>query len=354
MEQLKKLKRQSISSLLVLIIFMGAIGVFGIGASNLFASEPEARNLYEVPREELEGAYVTAEIEWVYGCYAYTETYEDNKPTGIITQKEYVIDANENDYMCLILDADMMDQGDALLDECDAFYYGETDAITKTFTVTGEVKPLTGESLSMYQEFMGYDMLSTAEQEIVLPLYLAPANYDLEMVPLFFGLFFIGIAIFFLIYGLSGTCQKQVKKKLEQMFGDNTERADEFLRQLMEAPHVNKVHISGGYILMRQNLNQVLLDSNDLVWAYKQTVQQKLYGIIPMGKSHRLVLRTADKKEFFAVMKEEQVKEQLTKILRQFPTCAIGYSDQMAAFYKKDPDTMRKVAAAQRTKAPNA
>lgn len=354
MEQLKKLKRQSIASLLVLIILMGAIGVFGVAASNLFASEPEARNLYEVPREELEGAYVTVDVEWIYGCYAYTETYENNKPTGIITQQEYVIDANEEDYMCLILDGEWMDKADDLLDECDAYYYGETDQITKTFTVTGEVKKLPSDSLELYYEAMGYDMLSAAEQEILLPLYLSPASYELEVVPLFFGLFFIGFAVFFLIYGLSGACQKQVKNKLNQLFGDNTERADEFLRQLMETPHINKVHISNGYVLMRQNLNQVLLDSNDLVWAYKQTVRQKLYGIIPMGKTHRLVMKTADKKEFFAVMKEEQVKEQLTKILQQFPTCAIGYSDQMAALYKKDPETMRKVAAAQRSSAPNA
>lgn len=354
MEQLKKLKRQSIGSLLLLIILMGAIGLFGISASNLFASEPEARYLHDVPREELEGAYVTVEVDWIYGCYAYTETYENNKPTGIITEQEYVIDANYDDYMCLILDGDLMDQADALLEECDAYYYGETDTITKTFTVTGEVKRLPSDSLALYHEAMDYDNLTAEEQAIILPLYLSPSNYDLEIVPLIFGLVFLAIAVYFLIAALSGTYQKQVKQKLEQMFGDNTERADEFLRNLMDTPAVAKTHIAGGYILLRVGYAQKLLGSEELVWAYLQTVRQKLYGIIPIGKSYRLVLKLADGKELPVVMKEAQVKEQLTKIAQQFPSCAIGYSDQLAALYRKDPNTMRQVAAAQRNSAPQA
>lgn len=354
MEQIKKLKRQSILSLLFLIILMVVIGIFGILASNLFASEPEARNLYDVPRDELEGSYVTVEVEWIYGCYAYTETYEDNKPTGIITQQEYLIDANVDDYMCLILKGDMMEQADALLEECDAYYYGETDEITKTFTVTGEVKRLPSDSLELYHEFMGYDSLSAADQAIILPLYLSPANYDLEIVPLIFGLVFLAIAVYFLIAALSGTYQKQVKQKLEHLFGDNTERADEFLRHLMETPAVAKMHIDGGYILLSQGYTQMLLDSEDLVWTYMQTVRQKLYGIIPLGKTFRLVLKQANGKELFVVMKEAQVKEQLAKIAQQFPTCAIGYSDQLVALYRKDPNVLRQVAAAQRNSAPQA
>lgn len=352
MEQLKRLKKQSVASMLVLVILLGAIGIFGIAASNIFASEPEAVNLYDVPRDNLEGSYVTVDVEWIYGCYAYTETYENNKPTGIITQKEYVIDANWDDYMCLILEGDMMEQADALLAECDAFYLGEIEEISKTFTVTGEVKKLPSDSLALYHEAMGYDLLSDAEREILLPLYLSTGSYELEPVPLFFGLFFLGIAIFFLVWPLSGACQKQVKKKLEALYGDNTERADELLRRLMDTPSVNKMHIDSGFILLRTGWSQALLDSDDLVWAYKQTVTQKLYGIIPMGKSYRLVLKTADKRELPVVMKEKLIKEQLAKILHHFPNCAIGYSDQMAALYKKDPAIMRQVAAAQREKTP--
>ena len=351
MEQLKKLKTKAFLRVLPLILMMGVFGALFVVGSNLFASEPAAQNLYDVPRSELEGAYVTVDVEWIYGCYAYTETYENNKPTGNITQQEYVIDANANDYMCLILSGDLMDQADALLAECDAYYYGETDQITKTFTVTGEVKRLSSDSLKLYHEAMGYDSLSAAEQEIILPLYLSPAENSLELFPLVLGLFFLAMAVILLVSSLSGSNQKQLTKKLQQIFGDNTERADEFLRHMLEAPAVGKVHIDGGYILFADGTN-VLLDSEDLVWAYKQTVRQKLYGIIPVGKTHRLVLKKADGRDLFAVMKEEQVKEGLSKIAQQFPSCAIGYSDQLASLYRKDPNALRQVAAAQRGNTP--
>ena len=87
MQQIKKLKRKSIASLFLLIILFWGIGAGGIAASNLIASEPDAAYLYDVPRDQLEGSYVTVNIDWIYGCYAYTETYENNRPTGKITQQ---------------------------------------------------------------------------------------------------------------------------------------------------------------------------------------------------------------------------------------------------------------------------
>lgn len=171
---------------------------------------------------------------------------------------------------------------------------------------------------------------------------------DFEPVPLFFGLFMFGLGLFLLIFTLAGGYQKQLKKKLESLFGSNTDLADELLRQLLDTPVVNHTYIHDGYILVAQGCNQLLLDSDDLVWAYKQTVRQKLYGIIPLGKTYRLVLKRSDGKEHMVVMKESQVKEMLDKIVHQFPTCAIGYTDKMLELYKQDPQIMRQVAAAQR------
>lgn len=352
MQNLAKLKRQSLLSILFLVIILVGFGVFFITASNLFYQEPEARNLYDVPREELEGAYVTVDLEWIYDWYAYTETYEDGKPTGIITQKEYLIDANETDYMCMILDKDLMAQADALVEECIAYYNWETDEITTGFTVTGEVKRLSGESLDLMHEYVEYDQLSAEEQAAFLPLYLEPADADVDYVMLVMGFVFVVIGLAFLAATLGGSYQKQVKQKLHDLFGENTERADEFLGQLLETPSLNKLHISNGYILLHQGMNQMLLDVNDVLWAYKQTTRQKLYGIIPIGKSYSLVVKKADGKELSVVMKEEEVTQQLKKIANLFPTCAIGYTDQMAAMYKKDPNIMRQVAAAQRQNTP--
>lgn len=65
MEQLKKLRRRSLASLSFLILLLFVIGSFGVYASNLFASEPEAWYLYDVPADELEGTYVTVDLNWI-------------------------------------------------------------------------------------------------------------------------------------------------------------------------------------------------------------------------------------------------------------------------------------------------
>ena len=351
MQNFAKLKRQSLLSVIILVVILVGFGGLFIAVSNLFYREPEARNLYDVPREELEGAYVTVDLEWIYDWYAYTETYEDGRPTGIITQKEYLIDANETGYMCLILDKDLMEKADALVEECIAYYNWEIDEITAGFTVTGEVKRLSEESIGLMHEYVEYDQLSAEEQAAFLPLYLSPADTDVDYVMLVMGFIFVVFGLALLIATLGGSYQKQVKQKLQDLFGDNTERADEFLGQLLDTPSVSKLHISNGYIFLHQGMNQMLLDANDVLWAYKQTTRQKLYGIIPVGKSYSLVVKKTDGKELSVVMKEEEVTQQLKKIANQFPNCVIGYTDQLAAMYKKDPNIMRQVAAAQRQNA---
>lgn len=65
MEQLKKLRRRSLASLSFLILLLFVIGSFGVYASNLCASEPEAWYLYDVPADQLEGTYVTVDLNWI-------------------------------------------------------------------------------------------------------------------------------------------------------------------------------------------------------------------------------------------------------------------------------------------------
>lgn len=353
MEIMKKLKGQTIARLILPVLLCVFIGIIGIGGSNLFAEEPTPMVLSSVPRDQLEGAYVTVELDWIYGCYAYTEETVNGQGTGKITEQEYVIDANAEDYMALILSGDMMDQADALLEECDDYYYGLTDQITKGFRVTGYVKQLPSDSLSLYREAMGYYSLSEAEKEIILPLYLSPADYSIQIVPLIFGIAFFAAAIIMLVLAFTGWYQRQVKEKVDQLFGGNTERANEVLGSIQKnVPAVAGMQIGNGLILLRHGSSHYLYDSNDLVWAYKQITRQKLYGIIPIGKTFSLMLKLSNGKEIAVPMNEAKVKEQLEKLIQQFPTCAIGYSDQLAGMYRNDPTSLRQVAAAQRGQVP--
>lgn len=352
MDLMNKLKGESFVRLLVPVALLVLFGVVFLSGSNAIAKEPTPRNLYEVPREELEGEYVTAEIHWIYGCYAYSEKYRDNKATGEITQREYVIDANVNDYCALILDGDAMEQAEALLEECVAYSSGQTAQITKSFTVTGEMKALPSSSLSLYRRAMGNDSLSASEQAVILPLYLSPADYSTNYILFAMGAVCLGIAVVLVVMALTGRFQRQITQKAANSSASSPEAFYERIKYMRKnVPAVSGLRIDGGCIFLRNGFSHYFYDANDLVWAYKQVVRQKLYGIIPISKTYSLMLKMADGTEKSVAMKEARVAEQLEKIMRQFPGCAIGYSDDLMTMYRSDPNTLRQVAAAQHGRA---
>lgn len=349
MDLMKKLKRETLVRILVPVLLLGLFGVVFLSGSNLFAKEPTPRSLYEVPRDELEGAYVTVDVDWIYGCYAYTEKYRDNQPTGEITQREYIIDANIDDYCALILDGSLMKQAEALLEECDAYYSGEAAQITKSFTVTGEMKALPSDSLSLYHQVMGYDSLSPAEQQIVLPLYLSPSDYATNVPLLIIGIVLLGAAAALVVMTLMGQFQKQLRQKLENASAQSPEALSELIGNMLKnVPAVAGLRIDGGYMLLRSGFSHFFYDSGDLVWAYQQVTRQKLYGIIPIGKTYALILKMADGTEKAIPMKQAQVKQQLETLMLQFPGCVIGYSDELKKLYRDNRGALRQVAAAQR------
>lgn len=350
MNYLKKLKTETITKLLPLVILFAFVGGLCLAGSNLFAEEPEARYLHDVPRNQLEGAYVTVNLDYIYGCYAYTEEYEDNKPTGRITEREYLIDANEYDYMCVILSGDLMDKAEILLKQSDEYYYGERETITASFVITGKVRPLTLESKNFLHDAVDYDSLDAATQDTYLPLYLDPVDYSVQTVPLIFAVIFLGAAIIMLVLGITGWYQRQVKERLLQYFGSYTDKSDEFMNYMLSLQNVKGLRVGAGYMLLRQGYSHYLLDGNDIVWAYQQVTRQKLYGIIPLGKTFALMLKTADGKQKLLQMSEAQVKTQLQLIAQHFPTVAIGYSAQLQNMFQNNPASLREVAASQRAR----
>lgn len=350
MDYLKKLKWQGFAGTLLLIVFCAAIGILGVSASNLFTEPPEALELWEVPRDELEGSYVTAEVEYIYGCYAYTEVTRDGRPTGEITEREYLIDANEEDFMALILSGKDMEKAEKLLEQSDQFFYGEIDEITASFQVTGFVRKLPSDSIRLLHEAVDYNTLPPAEQEIYLPLALESEEFQLEVVPLVFGALFLGAAIFLTVLKLSGHYQKQLRRKLEEMFGGNPERSNDFMRYMLESvPKTHGLRIVQGYVLARSGGFDILLDSKDLVWAYRQVTRHRLYGIIPLGKSYAVMLRTADGKRHSIPMSQKATDQVLSLLGQCFPQTVIGYSSELERLYLSDRAAMARVAESQRT-----
>ena len=350
MEFLKKLRTRSLkkSLPLVIVLLVGAIVLLSLSEFWLLFQKPA--NLFDVPRGQLYGKYVTVEIPFIYGSYAYTEEYKNDRATGNITSQEYIIDANKNDFCGLRLPKGLVAKGDALLQECGDYLNYETDEITATFTVRGIMKAMPSDSLDYYYETIGFRDMSADQQDLFLPLYLdawdgIPAN---TVICSIFGLALLAGALALLCRALLGGSQKQLLQKAQELAPGNPEYVLAHAEQLYElAPSVGGLRMNASLLLIEQGWKQYLYSTRDLVWAYQNTVRQRVYGI-SAGASHNLVLKMADGSARSLPMKESQVREQLQKIGALAPDCVLGYSQELETMYQKNREAMRSVAAAQR------
>lgn len=348
MDFLKKRKRKSVLQccLLALIPLMLALMMMaGAGVQWLLQSP---RYLYEVPEEELEGAYVTVEVPFLYGAYAYEEEYENNRPTGRTVSMEYMIDANEVSYCGMYVSGADLKKAEALMEESDAYMDGSGGVPEKSFTVTGVMKPMSGESLRFYKDALDYNTMSQEEQALFLPLYLdteAGVNWGL----LAFGVILLGVALWIVVYAAMGKYQKQLAEEANALSGGNPEYILEQVKALREtAPVCKGLWIGANLVYLEQGMRQYLYEKREICWAYSQTTQQKMYGFIPVGKYHSLVLRTMDGKNFAFRMSEEKTREGVQTLGKLLPACVLGYSKELETVYNQNREQFAQIAAAQR------
>ncbi len=351
MHYVKKLKTKSIVSAIALSALCLLLSAVFIIPSQVQVFLQTPRNLYDVPREELEGAYVTVDLSYIYDSYAYTTEYEnDSDLVGTIAAMEYIIDANYDDFCGMLVETDeLISKANALLNQSIQYNYYEIDEITANFTVTGIMTEMPSDSRRFYHEYVGYDDMSAEEQAIFLPLYLDVwDNSDTAQAIIFaiMGLGCLVMAIVVLVQAFTGHHQKQILKKASQLSPNAPEQVLEQLDALLEANPKEKVLFNSRIIFASNGNNSRLYALSELVWAYQSTTTQRVY-FIPVGKTHALVLATADGKQVQIPMKEPKVKEYLQALHQAHPRCLIGYSDELARIFRKNPASISQIMDAQ-------
>lgn len=351
MQFIQKLKTKSILSAVLLALVFLLCAVMFLAGSQFWLFLQEPAYLYDVPREDLEGAYVTVELPRIFGSYACTEEFENDFDTvGTLVSQEYIIDANDYDYCGLLVkDDDMIDQANALMESTFAYLDYEAEEITGTFTVTGVMKEMPSDSLEFYHEIVGYESLSIEEQEAFLPLYLDVRDGDDTFGTVMlavFGAVFLAVALFLVIRACIGANQKQILDKAMQLSPAAPEMILDQLDQMHDANPKAKILMNGRFIFANNGNASRLYAMEELVWAYHAVTTQRVY-FIPVGKTHSLALAMLDGKIIQVPMKEDQVKEQLQAIQAQHPSCFLGFSKDLEAMYRKNPASLLQLRASQ-------
>lgn len=349
MDFLKKRKRKSVLQCCLLALIPLVFAVLLMAGAEVQWLLQRPQYLYDVPEEELEGAYVTVEVPFLYGAYAYEEEYENGRPTGKTVSMEYLIDANDISYCGMYVSGSNLKKAEALMEESEAYMDGVGDIPEKSFTVTGVMKPMSGESLRFYKDALDYNTMSGEEQALFLPLYLdteVGVNWGL----LAFGVVLLGVALWIVVYAAMGKYQKQLMEKANALSGGSPEYILEQVKQLREtAPVCKGLWVGANLVYLEQGMRQFLYEKKEICWAYSQTTRQKMYGFITVGKYHSLVLRTMDGKNFAFQMPEEKTKEGVQTLGKLLPECVLGYSEELEKLYNQNRGQFAQIAAAQRS-----
>jgi hypothetical protein len=97
---------------------------------------------------------------------------------------------------------------------------------------------------------------------------------------------------------------------------------------------LGKTFVTPEYVITQGWTKLDIKPMEQLLWAYKQVTQQKLYYIIPAGKTYAASLNF-EKGTVLLSGKEDKVDEVLEYVAARAPWAAFGHDDDIAQVYKK-------------------
>lgn len=333
---MKKLKRETLRQLMpLLILFFGLAFFFlvvGISESSKVADGPTP--LEEVDFSgDIDGLYVTGTIYYIYDCYC--EETED----GVVTRREYLIDADDYYYMALRADDSDMQAADALCEASYSYYLGEDDGTqlaTAQYEVTGVIEKIPAATLEYYHDYIGWDSMDEASKEAFLPYYLRVTDYETETGGslVVFILFFI-LGSVFLAMALSGFYQRAVKKYI------NGSPSPELAKQKVESfventPIENGIRCNHEFI-SGSNLGVTIFgETAKVAWVYLHTTTHRVL-FIPVYKNYNIFLGFTDGTLQSAAMKNQKTATANLEMLQHFcPKAVFGYTLELANMFRKN------------------
>jgi hypothetical protein len=97
---------------------------------------------------------------------------------------------------------------------------------------------------------------------------------------------------------------------------------------------LGKTFVTPEYVITQGWTKLDIKPMEQLLWAYKQVTQQKLYYIIPAGKTYAASLNF-EKGTVLLSGKQDKVDEVLEYVAARAPWAAFGHDDDIAQVYKK-------------------
>ena len=291
-------------------------------------------SLYSIPAGELEGAYVTVEVPFLYATYAETQ----DASSGETLSMEFIMDANEDQFMGLRVSGEKLDQALALRQA--SMDYESTGTLPDTITITGTVEPLTGESLKLYNSAMGHSLPQEELDAAFLPLVLNAGTiggipYLTCWLCLAGGLLCLALGALVCVNMLRKGPIQQLVTQANVM---NPEDPDAILLRAEGIYNTKNAPLGcdGQVVLYATPKKCWLLGARELVWAYIQ----------PLGSGWQLCLHRRDGKQIRLSMTLFQAQRSMAALGQCQDSMALGYHPALKEAWQQDPEQVPAAAQA--------
>lgn len=322
------------------------------------------KDLYSLTASELEGAYVTADINTILNWYV--ETVESRSgQRDRTTAREYLFPTADS-YIGLKVPAAMIQEANAVMYDTQAWLGDRTGSYVSDgshLQVTGTIHRMDKETQGYYDELLGYYFSDAQRETLCYPLVLecnavgrTPANLH-WLALLGMGACLL-IGLWFLIRSLNGAYLRPITRYVQARPDPDAALAQLDRLYEQEPAFGKKVKLDRGWLIYDSGAESFVLAVPDIAWVYASVTQHRRNGI-PTGKTFAVAVCSKSEKKnkrrhLIPTGSEQDSRDLIARIYAYAPDAVYGYDAGFNRPYDTDPEAFvremqaRRAAAAQK------
>lgn len=323
------------------------------------------KDLYSLTADQLEGAYVTADLDTILDWYA--ETVQSKKGSlDRTTAREYLIPTADA-YIGLEVPSSMIKTANAVMKDTQAWLSDRSGSYVSDgshLQVTGTIHRMDRETLGFYNELLGYYFSDSQREALCYPLVLecnavgrTPAGLHWLALLGMGGCLFVGL--WFLVRSLNGAYLRPITRYVKTQPDPDAALAQ--LDRLYEQEPVfgKKVKLDRSWLIYDSGAESFVLSVRDIAWVFASVTQHRRNGI-PTGKTYAVAVCGKSepknkRRHLIPTASEQDSRDLIARIHAYAPDAVYGYDAAFNRPYDKDPEAFvremqaRRAAAAAQT-----
>lgn len=318
------------------------------------------RELYSLAGSQLEGAYVTADLDTIIDWYAQTVESKSGRPDRT-TFREYLIPTADG-YIGLEVPSSLIQSANAVMKDTQAWLSDRSGSYVgdgSRLQVTGTIHRMDEETEAYYNQLLDYYFSPEQIGQYCYPLVLEcnavgrmPAN--LHWLALGTMAICLLVGLWLLFRALTGAYLKPLTRYISAQ--PNPELALAQLdRFYEEVPTNGGIKLNRDWLMYDKGASSFLLATRDIAWVYSSVTRHHRNGI-PTGITYAVAVcskseRKSKRRHLIPTGSEQASQELIARLHACVPDAVYGYDAGFNRPYNKDPEAFVREMLARRAAA---